>query len=191
VTRTFDLTGFDRIDVAGVYELEVTVGPDFSVEMSGPEEEMNRVETSIEDGVLTLGQRKRERGERRLRRRDGVEARITMPALHGVDVSGVVEADFTGIVSDEFSVDLSGVGELDLDGECGALTARVSGVGELDAEGLECKSAMVRVSGVGEAAVYATDAVEAHISGMGEIDIYGSPANVEKHSGMFSDITVH
>ena len=46
VTRTLDLGGFDAITVAGVYELDVRVGSDFSVELSGPAYEMDRIDAS-------------------------------------------------------------------------------------------------------------------------------------------------
>lgn len=189
VTQTFEFTDFDKIDVAGVYELEVTVGSsDFAITLAGPEDEMDRVEVSVEDGVLVLDQGKRKK--HRLRRH-GVTATISMPALAALDISGVVDGEVTGIAGGDFAVDLSGVGDLELEGSCDALTARVSGVGDLDAEDLRCETVKVSVSGVGDASVYASEAVEASISGMGEIDVYGSPESVEKHGGMFSHIEVH
>lgn len=190
VSRTFELTGFDRIEVAGVYELNVAVGSDFSVEISGPEKEMARVEARVDEGVLILDQRKHERGSNRIHR-DGVTATVSLPALSALDISGVVDGEVSGVAADAFDIDLSGVGDLELAGECNALTARVSGVGDLDAENLKCKTVKVTVSGVGEASVYASEAVEARISGIGEISVHGSPASVDKHGGMFSHIEVH
>lgn len=191
VTQDFDLRDFDRIDVAGVYELEVSVGPEFSVTLAGPEDEMNRVEARVDNGELVLDQKKREKGEKRHFNRHGVTATISMPALSALDISGVVDGEISGIAGGDFAIDLSGVGDVELSGACEALTARVSGVGDLDAEELKCKSVKVSVSGVGDASVYASEAVEASISGMGDIDVYGSPANVEKNGGMFSHIEVH
>lgn len=188
ITRTLDLKDFDKIEVAGVYELDVTVGPEFAITLSGREEELDRVEASVEDGVLVLDQGKREKHSLR---RHGVTATISMPALSALDVAGVVDGEIDGIAGGDFAVDLSGVGDVDLSGECDALTARVSGVGDLNAEDLKCKTAKVSVSGVGDASVYASEAVEASISGMGEIDVYGSPPSVEKSGGMFSHIEVH
>lgn len=189
VTQTFDYADFDKIDVAGVYELEVTVGAsDFAITLAGPEDEMDRVRVSAEDGVLILDQEKRKKHSLR---RHGVTATISMPALAALDISGVVDGDISGVAGGDFAIDLSGVGDVKLEGSCDALTARVSGVGDLDAADLQCKTAKVSVSGVGEASVYASEAVEASISGMGEIDVYGSPESVEKNGSMFSHIEVH
>lgn len=189
VTKNFDLTGFDSIDVSGVYELDVRVGPDFSIELSGPAYEMERVEASVRNGVLHLDQKERRRrwGDNR----QGVDAVITLPSLAAIDISGVVDGAIAGVNSDRFEVDISGVGDIRFDGECGALDARVSGVGDLDADALECRVVTVRVSGVGDASVYASEEVDARVSGMGDIDVYGSPERVSKSDSMFAEITVH
>jgi hypothetical protein len=190
VSQTLELRDFDRIEIAGVYELEVTVGADFSVNVSGPEDELARVEASVENGRLVLDQRERQRGEKRWRNHKGVTAKVTLPALAGVEASGVVDGDVTGVSAEAFEVVISGVGDMTLTGECGDLDANVSGVGDLNAEGLKCKNVDIDVSGVGSASVYASESVEASVSGMGDIDVSGSPKNVEKNGGMFSSINV-
>ena len=194
ITRTLDLSGFDRIDIAGVYDLEVQVGSDYVIELRGRERDLDRVEASVRNGELRLGKKERERGERRWNfnnQEKGVDARITLPALNGLDVSGVVDGEIRGVDAETFDIDLSGVGDVELEGECGALDANVSGVGDLDAKDLECRSVKINVSGVGGAKVYASEEAEAGVSGMGSIDIYGAPETVVKDGGMFSDITVH
>ena len=140
-----------------------------------------------------LGLRDLKRSEKRKwrDRHQGVEASITLPNLEGLDISGVVDGEIEGVDTERFEIDLSGVGDLEMSGQCGFFDARVSGVGDLDAEKLECRSVEVRVSGVGSASVYAGDEVDARISGMGDIDVYGSPEKVSKRDSMFADITVH
>lgn len=189
VSMSYDLTGFDRIVVGGVYELNVRVGEGFSIEVSGAPDEMERMEIEVEDGVLRLGQQERMRGKRRWRDQ-GLSAEITMPALAALNVSGVTDANVTGVDADDFSARLSGVGEIDIAGTCGSLTARVSGVGALDAENLQCVDVEVRVSGIGDAEVYASQSVHASVSGIGSIGIYGSPSVVETDKSLFADISV-
>ena len=193
ITRNLDLSGFDQIEVSGVYDLDVRVGPEFSIELSGPEHELNRVEASVDGDTLELAMRKRKRGEKRKwhNNRKSVNAVVTLPMLRGLEISGVVDGVVTGVNSDNFEINISGVGDLDIDGECGALDAKLSGVGDLDAKGLECDRVIIRVSGVGDADVYARDEVDARVSGMGDVDVYGSPEEVRKSGGMFSDITIH
>ena len=185
VSRTYELRDFSAIEIGGAYELDVSVGGDYSVRLDGPEDEMARAEVAVEDGALVLSSRKH-RGDR-----DGVRASVTMPALDRLSVSGVVDADIRGVDAGAFKITLSGVGEVDIQGRCHALHARVSGVGELDAKSLECATADVSLSGMGEASIYAREAAKAEVSGMGEINIHGSPKTVDKRGGFFSEINVH
>lgn len=191
ISKSYDLAGFDRIDVSGVYSIEVTVGGDFAVSLSGSPEEMDRAEVGVDNGVLSLGQTQWKRGEKGRRNDRGLEAKITMPSLNALEVSGVVEGEVVGIDADRFDLDLSGVGDVRLTGVCGRLDADVSGVGDLDAEELKCKTVAVDVSGVGSAVVFASEEVDAEVSGMGDIDVYGSPAKVTKSKNMFADVTIH
>ena len=189
VSRSFDLTDFDAIHISGVYELDVTVGGDFSIELSGADKEMERVRVSVRNNALHLSQGKN--NKRRSGNRRSIHAVISLPSLNSLDVSGVVDGEVSGIDASTFELDISGVGDMELSGECGSLEADVSGVGDLDARALECAVVDVDVSGVGSASVYASEEVDASVSGMGDIDIYGKPESVTKNKNLFADITVH
>jgi len=189
ITETFDLAGFDGIEITGVYELDVNVGPDFSVVLTGSPEEMGRVEASVKDGALVLDQSRPDRGKRRWRQH-GVTAVITLPVLSEIDVSGVIDGEVSGIDAEAFDADFSGVGSVEFSGSCGHLRADISGIGEFDARDLKCKTADVTVSGIGDASIYASEEIDISVSGIGSVDIYGSPSRVDKNGGPFSDITV-
>lgn len=190
-TRTLQLQDFSAIEISGAYELDVEVGGDYSVRLTGHEEELGRTEVEVKNGVLMLGSKGRKHWSRDDHDHDSPKAVVTMPALDRLSVSGVVDADIRGVDAGLFKVNLSGVGEVNVSGRCKRIDARVSGVGELDAKSLECSEAEIALSGMGEAAVYARDMAKAEVSGMGEINIYGSPKTVDKRGGFFSEITVH
>lgn len=190
IAQAYDLTDFDRISVTGVYELEVEIGDSYSVDITGPARELERVQAKVEGGVLTLGTKDRVGGGKLRLHKDSVTAKITMPAINGIDVAGVVDGEIRGVKAERFRASLSGVGDLDIVGECVDLDLTVSGVGDLDAEDFVCENVQVSVSGVGSATVYASQSVNANVTGMGNIKVYGSPANVEKSGGMFSNVTI-
>ena len=189
ITRTLDITGFDAVDIGGVFEADVTVGGDYSVVVSGSEDEMARLEVRVENGVLKIDQNESEIGKRRWRQR-GMTASISLPELKSFELAGVGDGEVTGIDAELFRVKVAGVGNLDLSGACGRLDAKISGVGELDAKSLECREVDVDVSGVGSASVFASDAVDASVGGVGSIEIHGSPERVEKRSSFISSISV-
>jgi hypothetical protein len=190
-SQRYEVQDFSAIEISGAYELEVDVGDDYSVVLTGSEEDLARTEVDVRHGALTLGSRKRAHRDKRHGDHDGVTARVTMPALDRLSVSGVVDADIRGVDAGVFKVNLSGVGEVTVAGRCRRLDARVSGVGELDARKLECADADVALSGMGEASVYARNSAKTEVSGMGEINVYGSPKTVNKRGGFFAEINVH
>ena len=186
VTREFQLTGFDKISVSGVFEVSAKAGGAYSVVLTGPAKEMDVVSASVRGHELMLSNKKnKQRG-----RRDSIYAEVRAPRLTGVSVSGVAEAEIEDVEADVFTARLSGVGEVTISGECGKLDAKVSGVGELDAEELKCREVEVTVSGVGSADVYAAEAVDARVSGMGDITVSGSPEQVRKSGGFLADISI-
>ena len=189
VTQTLDLAGFDRIDIAGVFEVDVTVGGDFAVTVSGAPDQMDRLDATVENGVLKLDQDEIRFGKNRWRNQ-GMSAPISLPSLNGFDLAGVADGDVTGIDAEDFRVDIAGVGDLTLTGSCGRFDAQVSGVGDLNAKGLECREVDIDVSGVGSAAVFASESVDASVSGIGSVDIYGSPSKVEKTNSFIASINV-
>lgn len=190
-TISVDAVDFDAISVADVFEIDVTVGGDYSVTLSGKEGDLARTTAKVENGKLVLDTAERDESGRRKLVKHGVTAKISLPALRSIDASGVVDGDIRGISADTFTADVSGVGELELAGVCDAFDADVSGVGELDAEELKCRTVIVDVSGVGSASVYASESVEAELAGVGKIEVSGSPANVSKtQSSPFGRISV-
>ncbi len=185
VSRQFDLTDFETIAIAGVFELDAKAGEEYAIILSGHEKQMERVDISVRNGKLTLSSRRGGRGKKTT-----IYAEVRAPRLTGIVVSGVAEADITNIEADEFKARLSGVGEVTIEGECGFLDAKVSGVGELDAEDLKCREVDVIVSGVGSASVYAAEIVDARVSGMGDIEVSGAPSKVRKSGGFLADISI-
>ena len=179
-TRTIEVADFDRIDIAGVVELDATVGGDYSLTLSGRKDDLDRARAEVVDGELILDTARREGRVGRKIIRHGVTVTLTVPALVAVEAAGVVDGSVKGIAGGAFSVDISGVGDLEISGTCDTLDADVSGVGDLDAEDLRCRVVSVDVSGVGGASVYASEKVDADIAGIGKIEVYGSPAEVSK-----------
>ena len=191
-TRQFEFSDFDQIHIAGVFDMTVEIADEYSIVVDGRKSDVDRVKASVKNGKLKLAMKeKKSKGLFGKRNDRGVDLTVTMPALSALEVSGVVDAEIASIDSDRLEIAISGVGDVDLEGNCGSLEAAVSGVGDLDAEDLKCDSVEVTVSGVGDARVYARESVVATIGGMGEIDVYGEPENVEKSSNMFAEVTIH
>ncbi len=179
ITQTYDLTGFDGISVSGVYDVEVTVGKDYSIRLEGREKEMEYAEVELDGDTLELGKRKRKKWGWNNNTKS-INAYITMPNLNELNVSGVTDADITGVDSDRFELHVSGVADVNISGRCGTIDAHVSGVSDIDAEDLICERGDVSLSGVGDMEVHTSEAIDVSVHGVGDVTVYGKPESVEK-----------
>lgn len=188
--KSLAVAGFDKIAVDGVYDLTISVGGPYSVRLTGPQADLDRVVAEIRDGALVLDLKGRNGSWFGGRGRRSINAYVTTPVLVGLDLSGVASGEASGISADNFKVAISGVGDLKLSGACRRLVADVSGVGDLDAKHLQCAEVAVTVSGVGDASVFASEAVDVAASGVGDIHVTGSPKKVRRSGSLFADISV-
>jgi len=189
VEESYDFTGFTGVAVTGVYEVEIEVGGDYAIDLSGPENRMEHIEVTKSGDTLYLGtddSQKHWKGKT-----NGVRAIITLPALDEVSLLGVGSIEASGINAKTFVSDVEGVGSVELSGKCTKLKASVEGVGSLEAARLKCESVTVSVEGVGSAEVYASESVDAEVNGIGSIDVSGNPEEVKKSKGIMSSITVN
>ncbi len=191
VEKSFDFTDFNEIEVIGVYNMDVQVGGDFSIETSGRQKDMDRMDVYVKNGVLVLATDDEKKTWRGKKNNQGIDITITMPALNGLEITGIGNGEVNGIDSDEFEIEVAGIGAMELNGRCGKLDADYAGMGELDARGLKCEHVTVDMSGMGSASVYASESVDADMSGMGSIDVYGDPKKVKKDKSFMSSVTIH
>lgn len=190
IEKSYDFNGFDRIHIEGVYNVDIRVGSDFSIETSGSEKRMKFAQVSLSGDTLVLGLTKNAKGKSWRGKNKGINAVVTLPALNEISLKGVGSVDARGIDSDKFTASLEGIGSMELSGRCDQLDASVEGVGSLEADDLECKNVDVSLEGMGSAEVYASLSVDADIDGMGSIDVEGGPEKVEKSKSFMSSISV-
>lgn len=196
VEETHDITGFDKIRVTGVYELEVEVGEEFSVFTSGKHKDVEGMKVYLKGSTLVLAQDEDRRDKtinlngRKNKNNSGIRAVITLPSLKGVDITGIGSGEITDIDSDRFEIEVAGISDMELSGKCGQLDVDMAGLGEIHAENLECDDVDVDLAGMGEISVYASDSVSADAAGMGSIEVYGNPKDVEKSKSFMASVKI-
>ena len=80
VTRTVEAADFTEIAIKGVFELDVTVGGDYSVTITGSEEDLARTTAEVQNGRLVLDSENRKEKKRARIIKHGVTASVTLPA---------------------------------------------------------------------------------------------------------------
>ena len=151
-------------------------GPEQKVELQGSKEALEKIETTVSGGRLSIG---RENGNWNFWNTDNekIVVYVTVKDLEGVSVSGsgdlIGEGKFN---TGDLDLNVSGSGSLQIEANAnGALGADVSGSGNIDFKGT-CKELESKVSGSGKATLAITGAntVSIGISGSGKVIASGS-----------------
>jgi hypothetical protein len=199
-------SGFKEIASSGDFNVTVTYGRTYSVEVSAESNLLSYIETDIVGNTLKI----RTRGLHSLRQNYPIEVFITTPVLNGLSLSGSGLIETDSFISDNFTVSLSGSGDIDSFVSADVVKANVSGSGTIYLEGdtndsefvisgsgkiksfnlpqLNCRAV---ISGSGDMFVNASRTLDAHISGSGRVfymnypvihtSISGSGGVVEKN----------
>jgi|CXWL01.1.fsa_nt_gi hypothetical protein len=181
-----DLSGFTGVAASGRYDVDVTIGETYRVEITGADAE--RLKTEIDDGMLKIEPRNRNwfGGEPRINAR----VQITMPELEALAASRGVEMTATRIAASELSLAAAMGAELTASGTCTDLTAAAAMGGAIDASGLHCNTADVAASMGGDANVFATQTLDAAASMGGSVRVGGAPARTEIATSMGGDVDI-
>ncbi len=196
--ETRDLKGFTKIGFGIAGDLNIKIGPQFSVVLEGDKEDLKEVVTEVSDGKLVIKQE-----SWRFHFNNKVLVNITMPVLNGLGVSGsgkaqvmddIKDADkmnlsvsgsgkivTAGLTADELDCGISGSGNVTVgSGSADRGTISISGSGNYSAPEFEIDNLEVHVSGSGNCLCKAGDSLKASISGSGDVSYKGNP-KVDAH----------
>jgi hypothetical protein len=138
---------------------------------------LDRLTSTIDDGVLELGQR----GGPFFFGGD-VRYELSVPDLESIEVngSGDVEATASG---GAVRISINGSGDVEITGTADSLDVEIDGSGEVDADDLPVGDAVVGISGSGDVRVYATGTLDVDISGSGTVTHRGGATVTSDISG--------
>lgn len=195
VSRTFQVGGFERIEVAGPYEVVVTTGSAPSVRANGGEKAIERMIVEVEDGTLRIHPRKRKGLNFGFTRSLGpVQLAVTVPRLTAAQIAGSGGISVDKVTGDTFDAGVAGSGDLRLGSVevtrlkmaiagSGAIQAgsgraevadyEIAGSGDIRAADLVAKIAGVSIAGSGNVRAHATDTASVDIAGSGDVDLKG------------------
>lgn len=147
VTVTFDLRDFTEISVPTPFNVTVTQGPDFSVEVTVDADVVQRVDVTQTGSRLNIALLP---GDSNI---ETLDAFVTMPVLNRIDLTGVVNATLNDFNQSQMTVNVGGVSRLRGNAlMIGDLSASVSGVSLLDFGDIRpLGNANIDVSGVSQA----------------------------------------
>lgn len=199
VSRNYQVGAFDKLAVAGPYEVNVVSGGAPGVSAKGGANLLDETEVVVRDGTLEI--RPKKRGGIHFNWRSGKAIfTVNAAALHGAAIAGSggvnvdkVTGDFEGEVAGsgdlklasmtggKIKLSIAGSGGIDAAGKADSVDLSIAGSGDIRAGGLAAKTADVSIAGSGNVAAHASDSADVSIMGSGDVEISGgAKCNVSK-----------
>ena len=150
VTKDLDITGFDAIEAQSTFQVEVTQGETYSVSVTADDNVWERLEVGKRGDTLRLGLQ-----QPRMINRVTLRAKITMPALEAVEVSGASRVTARGFGEKEaesFRLRVSGASRFSGDIQAGDADLEISGASRYEGE-VRAHSVDLALSGASRADV--------------------------------------
>jgi hypothetical protein len=195
VAKNYQIGNFDRIEVAGPYNVQVRTGANPSLSARGPRKMLEHMVVEVRNGELNI------HPERHNGLFDGgwhfrghVDVTVTVPSLRGASIAGSGDIKVNEIRGDAFAGSVAGsggleVGALDVQslklavagsGGVKAVKGRaqnasfdIAGSGDIDARNVTAQTASVSIAGSGNVAAHATGTASVSIMGSGDVDVSG------------------
>lgn len=176
VSERREVKAFDSIEMEGAARLEITIGEPLSVQLSGHEKAVRRMETEVRGNTLHIKGRARDWVIRDNNSRLTVQ--ITVPRLESLEIEGGNDVRLVGLHGGKTTIRAAGAVNINADGQLDELTVRMMGAGHADLGKLAATDATVTVEGVGNVIVNASNSLEARMNGVGAIFYVGTPKKV-------------
>ena len=174
-SETRDASGFNAVDVGGVFQVEIVTQKDFSVQVYADDNLLHHIKTEVDGDVLKI------ESDKGLKSSSPIRIRISAPNIERINASGAAKVTMADVKNESIDVDASGAATIALAGETAKLTIDVSGASNIDAENLTAESANVAASGASHASVNVNEVLRSGASGASRVTYTGSPKSVQKN----------
>ncbi len=195
--ETRQVSDYTALASQGSMDVTISYGTSKSVIVEADENLLPYIETSVENGKLTI---KSKKGVN-LKTSSKMVVHVSMTKINSLQLSGSGNIDGSGAYTGDGKTDISvsgsgnlklsfdsfkdldfavsGSGNVDLkSGNTNSLSAKVSGSGNIDCSAVTSKDVDAKVSGSGNIKVYASNSIDAKISGSGNVFYKGGAQNI-------------
>jgi hypothetical protein len=144
----FPASGFQKVAASGSETIIITTGKAESVVATGPQDRLDRLDIRVEDNTLRIGHKK---GNWNNWSDDEVTIRVTLPALHGLRLSGSGDATADAGTGPNFGLSVSGSGNVGVGRIASpAVAVSVAGSGDANIANVETQAMAIKTSGSGD-----------------------------------------
>ena len=190
VTETRDLSTFTGVNSEGSFDVYITQDNSIDagfVKISAPSDLMEYIETSVQNGVLTIENERCFRGDNR------IEIYVTSKEINDISLAGSGNITTTNeLVTENMNIILSGSGNIESDLQVNSLNTEIigsgniktfgetvtqkliiEGSGNIENFGITSSTATAKITGSGNIEVYASKSLDVKIDGSGNVTYKG------------------
>jgi hypothetical protein len=196
------VSGFSGVIVSGRHNVYITMGATESLKLEGDADEINEVETKVENGVLKI-RNKKQMNTRSWNNTGKVNIYIQAKRLNSIILSGSGNVEVKGKVKstklnttisgsgsitatfevENYNAVISGSGEIYAKGKAANAKITIAGSGDFNGSGLRTSNTSAKVSGSGDIYIVVDNQLDALTSGSGDIRYGGNAVVNSKKSG--------
>ena len=172
VSRNYQLGAFDKIDVAGPYQVKVATGGVPGASATGGDKLLDETEVLVENGTLKIRAKKQNGLRFSWGKRSKAQFTVTTAKLHAAAIAGSGGITVDKVAGD-FKGDVAGSGKISAAGRAASTRIDIAGSGDVDASRLVANTATVSVAGSGKVRAQASESAKVNIAGAGDVAITG------------------
>ena len=209
VTVERSVGSYDEVALSGWFDLEIVSGKEGELTLSGEENLLEHIKTEVKNGKLVVKTEKGYNLQPSSWKSGGIKVVVPVEEINAVTMSG--SGDIVGktkLRADNFSVVMSGSGDITLEIEGGNIEStlsgsgdirlsgkserfavKISGSGDIHAYDLEANNVDAVVSGSADIKVTALETLKARVSGSGDIHYRGNPEKIDSKTSGSGDVS--
>jgi hypothetical protein len=193
-SRSFSVSGFNAIELAGPYEVQVHTGGNPSVSASGPQKMIEHMVVEVKDNRLLIHPEQQRGFHIGWHSNGKVHIDVTVPQLQAAAIAGSGDIRVNQVKGGSFEGATAGSGDLSIDsldvqtlklsiagsGDVKAASGRaqsvkyeIAGSGDIDARGIEAQTADISIAGSGDISAHATQTANVSVMGSGDVSVTG------------------
>lgn len=200
-TENRAVKNFHAIASSGSFIVNVQMGDQESLTIDGDAEDISRIETVVENGILKIRTKRNFNSWNSIGHK--VSINITAKRLDGLMLSGSGSIHLDGVLNapsadiqlsgsgeitasvdnQNTSLAVSGSGNINVSGKSGSVNIVVSGSGDVKASDLTADSSNIKIAGSGNVYIKAEKDLNAAIFGSGSVKYSGNPSVSVKKVG--------
>ena len=170
-TKTYDLSGFDELDVSAGVDVKFQTGENWSV-IAEYENEEDDLKVRVKGDRLYLSRR----NTLRWNDRGVVTFTVTAPSLDAIEASSGSSLLAEGIETGDLDLEATSGATVSIYGTCSKLEVSVNSGGTINAKELKCASVDAKASSGGSLSAFADTSATSKTSTGGSVVIYGNPS---------------